>query len=72
MTNYEEYLSDKTAIPEEPPEFKTITLKCYVECNVDIPETITDEDEIKEYLKWAYDDSELLRDHENLIIEEIE
>lgn len=51
-----------------------ITLVCSLKATIDIPEDLKNEEEIREYLKWAYDTKEILKraDIEDFTIEEIE
>ena len=51
-----------------------ITLVCSLKATIDIPEDLKNEEEVREYLRWAYTDSEILKraDIEDFVIEEIE
>ena len=51
-----------------------ITLVCSLRATIDIPEDLKNEEEVREYLRWAYTDTEILKraDIEDFVIEEIE
>ena len=51
-----------------------ITLVCSLRATIDLPDDLKSEEEIREYLRWAYTDSEILKraDIEDFVIEEIE
>lgn len=51
-----------------------ITLVCSLRATIDLPDDLKNEDEVREYLRWAYTDSEILKraDIEDFVIEEIE
>lgn len=51
-----------------------ITLVCSLKATIEIPDDIKNEEEAREYLRWAYDPTEILKraDIEDFEIEEIE
>jgi len=51
-----------------------ITLVCSLRATIEIPDDIKNEEEAREYLRWAYDPTEILKraDIEDFEIEEIE
>ena len=51
-----------------------ITLVCSLRATIDLPDDLKNEEEIREYLRWAYTDNEILKraDIEDFVIEEIE
>lgn len=51
-----------------------ITLVCSLRATIEIPDDIKNEEEAREYLRWAYDTTEILKraDIEDFEIEEIE
>lgn len=51
-----------------------ITLVCSLKATIEIPDDIKNEEEAREYLRWAYDPTEILKraDIEDFVIEEIE
>lgn len=50
----------------------TVTLVLTVKKEIEIPDDIKNEDEVREYLRRAYDDNELVKYPDEVIIEEIE
>ena len=53
---------------------REITLVCSLRATITIPDNIKNEDEVREYLRWAYTTNEILKnaDIEDFEIEEIE
>ena len=53
---------------------REITLVCTLKATIDIPDNLNNEDEVREYLRWAYTTDEILKraDIEDFVIEEIE
>lgn len=51
-----------------------ITLVCSLRAIIDLPDDLKNEDEVREYLRWAYTTDEILKraDIEDFEIEEIE
>lgn len=51
-----------------------ITLVCSLKATIEIPDDIKNEEEAREYLRWAYDPTEILKraDIKDFEIEEIE
>lgn len=51
-----------------------VTLICSLKAIIDLPDNLKNEDEVREYLSWAYTTNEILKnaDIEDFEIEEIE
>ena len=50
----------------------TVTLVCTVRKEIEIPEDLSNEDEVRDYLRRSYDNNELVKFPDEVIIEEIE
>ena len=51
-----------------------VTLVCSLKATIDLPDDLKNEEEVREYLRWAYTTSEILKraDINDFTIEEIE